>query len=177
MLNRWWPAVLTLGLALLGLAWALQRWRVDAWRWLTIVNLGFLVILVALVMFAFRKSAYVRPFGAYLRLATPFLRLNISYKRLLRASPAPMSALFPPKNISNWRQEILEPLRKKTAIVVELNGYPFSQTGLRFFLSPFFFKDKTPHFVILVEEWMSFSTELEILRVSGDLPAQPGPRD
>ena len=56
-----------------------------------------------------------------------------------------------------------------TAVVVELNGYPISQTVLRFFLSPFFFKDKTPHFVILVEDWMRFSTELESMRSGGDV--------
>jgi hypothetical protein len=36
-----------------------------------------------------------------------------------------------------------------------------------FFLSPFFFKDKTPHLVILVENWMQFSSELESARTGG----------
>jgi hypothetical protein len=41
------------------------------------------------------------------------------------------------------------------------------QSTLRLFLSPFFFKDKTPHLVILVDEWMKFSNELESLRQGG----------
>ena len=47
---------------------------------------------------------------------------------------------------------------------------------LRFFLSRFFFKDRTPHFVILVDDWMRFSTELESLR-RGDGDTSPANRD
>ena len=153
------------------LAWGLYRWQVESWRWLGMLNIGGLVTLVALLIFAFRKSAYIQTSTGYLRLATPFLRLNISYKRLRRTTTATMHALFPPHSLSNWRREIMEPLGKMTAIVVELNGYPISQFMLRFFLSPFFFKDKTPHFVILVEDWMGFSLELESLRFRKDIPA------
>jgi hypothetical protein len=32
------------------------------------------------------------------------------------------------------------------------------------FLSRFFFKDKTPHLVILVNDWMMFSTEMDSFR-------------
>ena len=58
----------------------------------------------------------------------------------------------------------------KTAIVIELKEFPIPRSVLRFFLSPFFFKGSTPHFVFLVDKWMSFSTELESLRVGGSLP-------
>ena len=50
-------------------------------------------------------------------------------------------------------------------------------TTLRLFLSPFFFKDKTPHLVILVQDWMAFSTELESLRVTAEEPAQKKVKD
>ncbi len=59
-----------------------------------------------------------------------------------------------------------------TAMVVELNALPMPASTLRLFLSPFFFKDKTPHLVILVQDWMSFSTQLESLRVSGGEPVR-----
>jgi len=63
-------------------------------------------------------------------------------------------------------------LAKMTALVVELTGYPMSQSTLRLFLSPLFFKDKTPHFVILVDDWMRFSNELDSVR-SGAGPSSP----
>lgn len=176
MIDRWWPAILTLSLALLALAWAVSHTllgQIQSWRWQGLAGLGGLAALVSMMMLAIHKSAYVQPFSDHLRLATPFLRLNISYKRLQRTTAANMSALFPPKSMSGWRREIIQPLGKKTAVVIELNSHPMSPAALRLFLSPFFFKDATPHFVILVDDWMRFNTELESLRVSSEVPGQP----
>lgn len=172
MINRWWPAIFTLGLALLALAWALHSWGFEDWRWLSFTSIGGLCIFLGILLLLMRKSAYVQPFSDHLRLATPFLRLNISYKRFKRASSANMGALFPPQSVSSWRREIIQPLAKMTALVIELTGYPMSQSTLRLFLSPLFFKDKTPHFVILVDDWMKFSAELESMR-SGSVQSAP----
>jgi hypothetical protein len=178
MINIWWPPVLTLGFALLGLAWILQRWGFEDWRWLTLASVGGVVLLAALFLLVIRNFAYVQLYTDHIRLVTPFLRIRISYKRIRRSSSASMGALFPPRSISKWRREILEPFTKATALVIELNGYPISQTVLKFFLSPFFFKDKTPHFVLLVQDWMRFSTDLESLRTGGEASApKRRPRD
>ena len=172
MINRWWPAIFTLGLALLGLSWAVRTWGFEDWRWLGLTSVGGLNIFIGILMLATRKSAYVQPFSDHLRLVTPFLRLNISNKRIRRASSANMGALFPPQSVSSWRADIIQPLAKMTALVIELNAYPMSQSTLRLFLSPLFFKDKTPHFVILVDEWMKLSSELESMRSSSS-PSAP----
>ncbi|RJP52643.1 MAG: hypothetical protein C4557_05845 [Anaerolineaceae bacterium] len=164
MVNRWWPAVLVLGFALLGLAWAVYSWGFEQWRWLALASVGGLNVFLGLLLLVFRKSAYVQPFSDHLRLATPFLRLNISYKRIRRSSPSTMGGLFPPKSVSKSQAEIIEPLARLTAIVIELNALPMSRTALRFFLSPLFFKDKSPHLVILVNDWMRLSAELESMR-------------
>lgn len=164
MIDLWWPAVFTIGLALLGLAWALNSKEVEQWRWLLAAVMGALTALLGLVLAVFRKGAYVQPFPDHLKLATPFLRLNISYKRFVRASSVNFGSLFPPQNISKWHAELVAPLAKMTAIVIELKGHPMPQSSLRFFLSPLFFKDSTPHFVILVQDWMRFSSELESMR-------------
>lgn len=173
MINRWWPAIISIGLALFGLSWAVYSWGFAQWRWLTFASIGGLYLFLGLLLLAIRKSAYVKPFSDHLRLVTPFLRLNISYKRFLRASSANMGVLFPPKSVSNWQADIIQPLAKMTALVIELNGYPMSRSVLRLFLSPLFFKkDKTPHFVILVDDWMKLSSELESMR-AGTGPSTP----
>jgi hypothetical protein len=175
MLDRWWPAVFWLALGLFALAWAVRSYYPDeasAWRWETLAAVGIFTLLFALFLVLIRKAAYVQPRQDHLRLVTPFLRLTISYKRLRRSTSATIAGLFPPASVTGWQREILEPLAQKTAIVVDLNDYPVSQTVLRFYLSPFFFKDKTPHFVLLVEDWMKFSSELESLRGGGEV----GPR-
>jgi hypothetical protein len=164
MINRWYPAILTLGLFTLLLAYGIYSWGFEQWRWLAIASVGGLNVFLGLLLLMLRKSAYIQPLGDHLRLTTPFLRLNISYKRLRRTSSANMGALFPPKSVSKWQAEIIEPLARLTVIVLELNAFPMSQSSLRLFLSPLFFKDKTPHFVILVDDWMRFSSELESMR-------------
>lgn len=175
MIDRWWPAVLLLGLSLIALAWPLYQnlfFRIgQPWRWQGMAGVGGIITLIAFVMLLFRKGAYVQLFGDHMKLVTPFLHLNISYRRILRTTTASMYALFPPKSISGWRREIIEPLSKMTAVVIELNSFPIPPEVMRFFLSPFFFKDKTPHFVLLVQNWMGFSSELESLRVTEYEPA------
>ncbi len=173
MMNRWWSAVFTLGIALLALSWALRSWGFEDWRWITFISIGGLNLFLGILLLILRKSAYVQPFSDHLRLVTPFLRLNISYKRFRRTSSANMGALFPPQSVSNWRAEIIEPLAKMTVIVVELTSYPMQQSSLRLFLSPLFFKDKTPHFVILVDDWMRFSNELDSMRSGAGSSSPP----
>ena len=167
MMNRWWPPVLTLGIAVLAYAFGLRWNGEETWKWQTLAGAGALVSVAGLVLLTIRKFAYIQIFPGYFRLVTPFLRLNVSYKRVRRTSTTTFGTLFPPSSVSKWRGEIVAPLSKMTSIVIELTGYPISRTALIFFLSPFFFKDKTAHFVILVDNWMQFSSELESARTGG----------
>jgi len=172
MIDRWWPAIFLLGIAVMALAWPFYQdpytQLTEPWRWMTMAGVGSGVILTALIMLALHKSAYVQPFGDHLLLATPIFRLNISYRRVLHTTTASMATLFPPKSLRGMKREIIEPLAEMTAVVVELNAFPVSRSVLKFFLSSFFFKDATPHFVILVQNWMGFSTEIESMRTSGN---------
>jgi hypothetical protein len=178
MLDRWWPALFLIGAGTLALAWPFYQdvyVRLTApWRWMGLAGAGALVVVAALVMLAFRKSAYVQPLADHFRLATPFLRMNVSYRRIQRTTTANMAILFPPRNLHGLQKDIAEPLLRRTAVVIELNALPIPASTLRLFLSRFFFKDKTPHLVILVDNWMGFSTELESLRTVGDLPEPAG---
>jgi hypothetical protein len=176
MIDRWWPAILLLGLALTSLAWPLYHdpfmRLAEPWRWQAMAGLGGTVIILSLIMVLFRKSGYVQPFADHLRLVTPFLRMNISYRRILRTSTVSMAATFPLRSVSSWRREIIRPLTSLTAVKIELNAFPIPRLALRFFLSPFFFQDSTPHFIILVNDWIGLGTELESKRVSGNMPEQ-----
>jgi hypothetical protein len=49
----------------------------------------------------------------------------------------------------------------ETVVVVRLTAYPLSRRTLSLFLSPFFFYDNSPHFVLLLDDWILFTTELE----------------
>lgn len=178
ILNRWWPALLFMGLGMFALAYSeyIDPLAVFLpWRWQLPAAVGGLSILVGFFFWVIRFFAYVQPLPNYLRFVTPFLQVNISYKRFLKTTATEMRNIFAYKSMSGWVRDIFSPLATKTALVIDLNGYPISPRILRLFLSRFFFKDKTAHIVILVEDWMRFSAELESMR-SGIDPNPPQKR-
>lgn len=168
MLDRWWPALFLIGLGTTSLAWPfysdLYTRLTEPWRWMTMAGVGGLVTAASLLMLLMRRSAYVQPFQDHLQLVTPFLRMRISYRRFKHTTTTVMSRLFHPRSLRGLQRDILEPLFGATAVVIELNALPLPRSVLRLFLSPFFFKDSTPHIVVLVRDWMQFSTELESMR-------------
>lgn len=168
MLDRWWPALFLIGLGTASLAWPfysdLYTRLTEPWRWMTMAGTGGLVAAASLLMLLMRSSAFVQPFQDHLLLVTPFLRMRISYRRFKQTTTTVMGTLFPPRRLRGLRRDILEPLFGETAVVIDLNALPLPRSVLRLFLSPFFFKDETPHIVILVRDWMRFSTELESMR-------------
>jgi hypothetical protein len=169
MLNRWWPPMIALGLGMFALAYSeyiSPMARFISWRWQLPAAVGVLAILVGLFFIIIKRFAYLQVFPTYLKLVTPFLRLKISFKRVTRTTTTEMRLLFPPKSMSWWIREIFAPLSPLTAVVVDLNSYPVSPRIMHLFLSRFFFKDKTPHLVLLVNDWMQFSTELESMRTN-----------
>ena len=171
-LNRWYPATLTLSIVLLILWWflpSIQNKPESDWQDTALLLISGAALLMTVFLFLMRKAAYVRPYGNHLRLVTPFLRLNISYKRIVQTRSTEMSTLFLPSKLSSMQRESMASLMSKTALVIELNAFPIPLPLLRFFLSPFFFKDKTPHFIFLVKDWMRLSTELESFRTGGDI--------
>jgi hypothetical protein len=176
MLDRWWKVILFTGITLLvlaaglaGLPVILTQYRfmwVPDWKLWVVSGAGGFAICFSIFMILIRKNAYVQPFENYLRLVTPFLRLNISYNRIRRTYTAEVQQLFPPNQSSKWQREMLRPLAKQTAVVLELAGFPIPRSTLLFFLSPIFFPAKTPLLALLVPEWIKFSTELESRRGS-----------
>ena len=176
LLGRWWPGLIAIGIAMFGLAYTeyLQPLgKFLPWRWQLFAVIGALAILIGMFFLVIRQFAYVQVFPSHLKLVTPFMRVNISNRRIQKTTATEMRYLFPPKSMSGWVRDIFEPLANKTALVIELKGYPISPTVLRLFLSRFFFKDKTAHLVILVKDWMRFSAELESMRTGVDPNPKP----
>ena len=186
MLNRWWPATLWLALIPLiniGILWGAQwyfmnpdenpfpRLSDEHATLLFVISIVSFIFTVALLVA--RKMAYIQLFADHIKLATPFMRLNISYKRIQRSTTAQVSSLFPPRNMSGSKREIIAPIAGETAIVLHLTAYPMPRSSMTMFLSPFFFYDETPHFVFIVDDWMKFSSELESRRSSSKEPHRP----
>jgi hypothetical protein len=170
LVGRWWTPMFMIGIVMFWLAYQEYThpvYRFIPWRWQVFAGVGVLAILIGIFFLVIRQIAYIQPFPGYVKLVIPFMRVNISYKRLHKTTVSEMRQLFPVKGMSGWMKEIFAPLATQTAVVLELKSYPISPAILRMFFSRFFFKDKTPHFVILVKDWMGLSSEIESFR-SGD---------
>jgi hypothetical protein len=170
VIKRWISATFWLSVFLIGFGAAAWFWlpQYPEWEVYMLFGAGALAFLITLILFLFRRGAYLQLFPGYLRIVTPFMRVKVDYKRILRTYTAGISSLFPANKVRGMRREILAPFSKHTAIVVTLNAYPISSWVVHTFLSPFFFipKDKTPHFILLVDNWLDFSTELESCRAA-----------
>ena len=179
LVSRWWTPMIAIGLGMFALAYSEYIDPIVQflpWRWQLFATIGALSIFIGVFFWLIRFFAYVQPYPNYLKLVTPFLRLNISYKRIKKTTTTEMRYLFSYKGMSGWVRDIFSPLANGTAVVVELSAYPISPTVLRLFLHRFFFKDKTPHLVLLVKDWMRFSSELESMRSGIDLNPPPQKR-
>jgi hypothetical protein len=174
MLNRWWRYTLGIGLVLLALAAALAilplqlpqyhiLWVSDWILWLVVGSGGYALVL-SVFLIAIRNLAYVQPCDTNLRLVTPFFRLDISYRRILKASSVEMQHLYPFRRLTGLRQRLLRPLANETAIVLDLKGWPLPRWVLDLFLSPFFFPDKSARLALLVPKWMDFSMDMDNFR-------------
>ncbi len=182
VVSRWWTPMVAIGLGMFALAYSEHIDPIGRFlpqRWQLFAGIGGLAIFLGLFFWAIRYFAYVQPLANHLKLVTPFLQVNISYKRIKKTTATEMRYLFSSKKMSGWVRDIFSPLATQTAVVIELSGYPISPVLLRLFLSRFFFKDKTPHLVILVKDWMRFSAELESMRsgIDPNPPPQKRSRD
>lgn len=164
VMDRLWRYTLVLGLLLFAI-WFWTWWfgssviqgQQDLWLLLgAVVVLGF-------TLFAFfaRRMAYVQPRRDHIRLVTPFLRTNISYRRLISTHPADFNQIFPPKDASWAQHRLLEPFYGMTVVILELSNFPLPPALLRLFLAPQMFYRRAKGLVLLVPDWMALSTELD----------------
>jgi hypothetical protein len=176
-LKRWISA--TFWMAVFLAAFAVAAWffapQISTTKIYILAGAAVAAGLVTLLFFAIRKSSYVCCMQKYLLIATPFLRVKVPYRRIKRTFNSEMSALFPAKKLSTSRRDILGPLAGHTALILVLDSYPRSPGLMRAFMSPFFFYEKSPHFVLLVDDWMSLSVELESIRSAAKQQPLPPP--
>ena len=168
-MDRLWKIILLLGI-LLAFAWGWTLWEsrtISIFSTDTLLLAGAIVaFMLALFFFLARFRAYVQPYPKYVKMVTPFLRMNISYRRMRSVRPDLVAHIFPKSETSRSQQRSLEPFYGKTAIVMELKGYPLDQTLLKIFLPSVMFSPQFTGLVLIIPDWMQLSTEIESFRGS-----------
>lgn len=164
MMDRLWRVTLPLGLLLL--AW--WYWggriffaRLEPPRDLIILSCAVVLIIISFIFIFTRHTAYIQAREDHLRLVTPLINLKVSYQRVRSLHPAELSQLFPPKEATWAQRSFLDPFYGKTALAVELTKLPMSRGFLSLFFVPQMFLPTSPGFVLLVEDWLDLSTDLD----------------
>ncbi len=141
-----------------GVAYRLDR---STQRWLFA---GGLVALAYWLFARFGPSlAYAQAHHDHLRLQTPIFRLNISYRRIINTRPIVFGKLFPPESMPNRDRRPLKRFLGVTALGIDLRGLPLPTWLLRLFLSRYMLTNDQIGFVLLIDDWMRFSTQLTSL--------------
>lgn len=121
------------------------------------------VVAFALAAFAFvgRFLAYVQPRDGYLLIATPFLRLRVSYQRIHSIRPMLVQQIFPSDRLTWAQRGFIEAFYGKTAIVVGLLSFPVRPALLKLFLPDAMFARDRKGLVLMTPDWMKLSTEID----------------
>ncbi len=162
--DRLWKSTILLGV-ILGVVW----WQAGTDQKILLQNANNLWVLAGAViclligLFAMlaRNMSYVQPHATHLRIVTPFMKLNVAYRRVRSIHPVDLIQIIPPNEQSWATQRFLAPLYRYTALAIELRGYPLSHFALRLFFPPQFFLPKATGIVLIVSEWMKLSTEID----------------
>lgn len=124
--------------------------------------LGALVsLLFTLVALLARRLCYVQARQDHLRVVTPFFPLRVSYRRYVTSRAGSLAQFFPAKSTRGAQRRFLEPYYNLTILVVEMKGSPLPPWVLKLFLSGYVFADRPPRLILVVEDWMKLSTELD----------------
>jgi hypothetical protein len=162
-LDRFFWPVLLIGIALIALWWfgSYAHFLNQIWLQILVIGAGIIAISMAFFITLARRVAYIQTYPDHLRLITPFLRVNISYRRIRSVHSSIIQQLFPPERAKGSEKGLLEPFYGKTIVVIELNGYPMSQRALQLFLPKQMFIPKSTGFVLITPDWMELSTEID----------------
>lgn len=165
-LDRLWPSIFLSGAILLvsGIYVRYAQTSIEKTEAPWLIISGALLLILSFFFVFLRYAAYAQSRSDHLRFVTPFFQMRISYRRIRSSHPAEMQALFPPQRISGSLRSFLEPFYGQTAVVLELNGYPMPKPLLRLFLTSAMFHPQIEGLVLLVPDWVAFSSELDTLR-------------
>jgi hypothetical protein len=162
--RRWQGPAFLLNPGGIALWWAATRGTfLDAryaWAALGITLIGLLLTLYNFLA----RAAGVRCYNDHLTIRTPLYPIAFAYRRVESVRPVEFAQLFPPEREKELRREFYHDLWGKTAVVIDLKSYPVAIGWLKLWCSPYLLMPKGKGLVLLVDEWMALSRQIEIRR-------------
>jgi hypothetical protein len=129
--------------------------------------------LASLAIFAYafmaRRMAWVQCRPNHLHIQTPIYPLAISYARIRVVRPTEFFHVFDPSKEKPARRNWLRPYWGMTTVVVEISKFPIKKNWLRLWFNRYMFSPEVTGFVFLVDDWMTFSRQLDDFRSNWEL--------
>lgn len=135
----------------------------DLWFVLWAVVPLVLVLWVYYAFFVRRASLIVKP--QYMILQGPFTAVKISYGRVSTITSSHMSQHYDLKSLKGRQKFSVKPLYQYSCGFIELNSFPKKLAKQRrLWFSPFLFSPRRPGLLLVVEDWMKLSRDVEDAR-------------
>ncbi len=123
---------------------------------------GILLGLLSGIIALLKRGAYIRCKEQAFTLRGPWMyTVNFSYSRIASVRPVQFNTLFPPEEQKNRYRRDFAKLWTKTAIVIDLKSSPVALKWLRFWYGPYLLLPKEKSLVLVTNEWMALSRQLE----------------
>ena len=170
MWQRWaLPCALTIP-ASFALWWFAPRIPIlhAPYRALALVPASVAIVILVYAYLA-RQLAWVQCRPGHVRIQTLLYPLAVSYGRVRGIRPRLFAEVFNPAEEEPARRDWLRPYWRRTALAVQLSEYPLSGAWLRLWLSPYLFNPDGAGFVLLVEDWMALSRQIDESRVAWEM--------
>ena len=170
MWERWALPCALIVPAAVALWWFTPRIPVvhSPYRHLALVPGAVALALLAYAWLAARVAA-VQCRAKHLRIRTPFYPLVISYARIKSVRPKPFGEAFATARLRGSAANWLRPYWGRTALVVELSEYPLPKGWLRLWCSPYLLAPQSSAFVLLVDDWMRLSRQIDDFRSTWEM--------
>lgn len=109
-----------------------------------------------------RSAVLVRP--DCLRVQGPIRGIDISYAGVRTVTSTDISHHYGREKLSNNERQLLEPLRQKTALLVELKRWPKSLRWARLWFPRLLLSGTGPGLLLIVDDWLALSQDVEVAR-------------
>jgi hypothetical protein len=127
--------------------------------------LGAMIVSLVGAVFTFfvRNMAYIQVKSDHVLIATPFLKLKVSFRRMRSIRTMELSQMYDIRRLGWADKRFLRPYFGKTVLTIVVKDYPLGMGTMKLFLPKFMFNPMDKGFVLLVKDWMTLSTEFDTL--------------
>ena len=161
-MDRIWRAILIFDLVLWAAFWfAIYIPAFMPPRDRTLFLAAEILLILGIIFYLIRNTAYIQAREDHMRLAVPLYRLNIPYGFVQSLRTNEFSQIYTLSELNWSNKRFFRPYFGATMVTLILRQFPKAPGTLQIFLPKYLFLPKDVGFLFLINDWMGFSTEFD----------------